>query len=289
MFGYIKAYAPELRVREHEYYKAAYCGLCRALGKCCGCRSKCTLSYDVVFALLVRMAISGTKPEFERRRCGLHPFKKRPFMKMNPELEFCAKAGTLLAYGKLDDDVRDERGGKRIAARFARRAMKKANKKASECLPELKSELDRGLCALSELESKKEPTVDRPADLFGDIMAKIMAYGYGGFDEKIAAEIGRRAGRWVYITDAVDDCEKDKKKNSYNPFLLLYGDIPDDQQREHIKAALQFELQKLRDALDLVERGERRDLFEILENIIEFGMPASVELAMTEKEKDQRE
>jgi predicted RNA-binding protein YlxR (DUF448 family) len=208
-------------------------------------------------------------------------------MKMNPELEFCAKAGTLLAYGKLDDDVRDERGGKRIAAKFARRAMKKANKKAAKCLPELKNELDRGLAELSELEGQREATVDRPADLFGDIMARIMSYGYGGFDEKIAAEIGRRAGRWVYITDAVDDCEKDKKKNAYNPFLLLYGDKPDERQREHIKTALQFELQKLRDAVDLVDRGERRDLFEILENIIEFGMPASAERAMTEKEKDR--
>ena len=289
MFGYIKAYTPELRVREHEYYKAAYCGLCRALGKCCGCRSKCTLSYDVVFALLVRMAISGTEPEFEKRRCGLHPFKKRSFMKMNAELEFCANAGTLLAYGKLEDDVQDERGKKRLAAKMARRAMKKANKKASAKLPELKEELTRGLLSLSELEGRREPTVDGPADLFGDLMAKIMSYGYEGYDAKIAAEIGRRAGRWVYITDAADDCRKDKKNGAYNPFLLLYGDIPDREQTEHIKAALQFELQRLGDAIDLTEQNGRRDLFGILENIVTFGMPASAERAMTKKEKDHRE
>ena len=289
MFGYIKAYTPELRVREHEYYKAAYCGLCRALGKCCGCRSKCTLSYDVVFALLVRMAISGTEPEFEKRRCGLHPFKKRPFMKMNPELEFCASAGTLLAYGKLEDDVHDERGRKRLAAKMAKRAMKKANKKASAKLPDLRAELAASLGALSELEGRREPTVDEPADLFGELMAKIMSYGYEGTDEKIAAEIGRRAGRWVYITDAADDCLKDKKSGAYNPFLLLYGDAPNEDQTEHIKAALQFELQKLGDAIDLTEQNGRRDLFCILENIVAFGMPASAERAMTKKEKDHRE
>ena len=29
MFGYVKAEIPELKVREKEYYRAIYCGLCR--------------------------------------------------------------------------------------------------------------------------------------------------------------------------------------------------------------------------------------------------------------------
>ena len=31
MFGYVRPYKPELKVREYEMFRAAYCGLCWAL------------------------------------------------------------------------------------------------------------------------------------------------------------------------------------------------------------------------------------------------------------------
>ena len=48
MFGYIKPHSPELKVREDAYYRGVYCGLCRAMGRCTGCLSRFTLSYDFV-------------------------------------------------------------------------------------------------------------------------------------------------------------------------------------------------------------------------------------------------
>ena len=30
-------------------------------------------------------------------------------------------------------------------------------------------------------------------------------------------------GKWIYLIDALDDYDKDKKKGAYNPFLLAYG------------------------------------------------------------------
>ena len=36
MFGYVTANKPEMKIREYEYYRGVYCGLCRALGKCGG-------------------------------------------------------------------------------------------------------------------------------------------------------------------------------------------------------------------------------------------------------------
>ena len=57
MYGYIKAYAPELKVREQEYYRAVYCGLCRTMGKCTGQCSRLTLSCDVTFLALLRLLL----------------------------------------------------------------------------------------------------------------------------------------------------------------------------------------------------------------------------------------
>ena len=45
MFGYVKPAYGELRVREHELYKAYYCGLCRAMGRTTGQLSRFSLNY----------------------------------------------------------------------------------------------------------------------------------------------------------------------------------------------------------------------------------------------------
>ena len=57
MFGYVKPNIPELKVKDNELYKATYCGLCRAMGKCTGCASRFTLSYDFAFAAVLRLAV----------------------------------------------------------------------------------------------------------------------------------------------------------------------------------------------------------------------------------------
>ena len=288
MFGYIKAYSPELKMRENEYYRAAYCGLCRAMGKCCGNCSRATLSYDMVFALLLRLAVSGTEPEFESGRCALHPFKKRMFMKLNPELEYTAKAATMLAYEKLTDNVNDEKGAKKAAAAFLRAFLRSGERRASAELLPLKEKITGGLSELSSLEDRKEASVDTPADAFGNIMAEVLAFGYDGYDRKIAFEMGRHAGRWVYITDAMDDVESDLKKGSYNPFLALYGGPPSDEQKRLVGDALDAELAAIGRALDLADRNGRRDLFEIIENILNYGMVESAHRVMNKNDKEQK-
>ncbi len=286
MFGYIKAFPDELKLRENEYYRAAYCGLCRGMGKCCGCTSRTTLSYDMVFALLSRIAISGETPEIYMGRCALHPFKKRPFMKLSPELMFTARASVLLAYAKLEDDVHDENGAKKLAARVGRAFLKKGNRRAEAELPELSASIGEGLAALSALESEREPTVDRPADLFGDIMACVLSHGYEGFDLRIAREIGLHAGRWVYIVDALDDCDDDERHGRYNPFLLLYGACPTGAQKLAVLEVLTSELDAIGNALDLVDQNGRRDIFPILENMICYGMKNSAD-SVVRKDKNK--
>ena len=118
MFGYIKPNIPELRVKDHELYKATYCGLCRTMGKCTGCASKFTLSYDFAFFALVRMALEKTQGQVKMRRCMVHPFKKRPIMEINPVLEYSAKSSVILTRLKLKDNVNDSRGVSRLKAKI---------------------------------------------------------------------------------------------------------------------------------------------------------------------------
>ena len=57
MFGYVRTMDSELKVKEHELYKATYCGLCRSMGEVCGGSSRLTLSYDGVFLSLLRTIV----------------------------------------------------------------------------------------------------------------------------------------------------------------------------------------------------------------------------------------
>ena len=154
MFGYIKPKHTELRVREHECYKGAYCGLCHSMGKTCGKAFCGTLSYDFAFMAIVRMTLEGKIPEFEKKRCIAHPFNKRTTVKDNESLRYCSAAAAILGYGKCIDDISDERGFSRLKARLALPFFKRARKKALKKMPEL-IELDKRVKELlSELDAE---------------------------------------------------------------------------------------------------------------------------------------
>ena len=243
MYGYLRTYTPELKVREQEYYRAVYCGLCRTMGKCTGQCSRMTLSYDFTLFALVRMALTGETPTFRRRRCMAHPTRKRPMAEPTPDLALCAYASAILAHHKVKDDLRDERGLKHTAASavspfvasMRRRALKKG-------YGEMDSGVYLAMKELSELEASRIPSVDEPATLFGELMGKLLAYGLKGNEAKLAHTVGLRLGRWVYILDAADDYAEDVKYHRYNPLVCLYGDpamteLP-PHKREELKIAL---------------------------------------------------
>ena len=110
MFGYIRPYVPDLRVREHELYRAVYCGLCHSMGRHTGCASRLTLSYDFVFLAAVRMVLEQTAYSARPCRCGAHPLKKRAVLLENSALAYCARAAALLTEAKIADDIQDTKG-----------------------------------------------------------------------------------------------------------------------------------------------------------------------------------
>ena len=275
MLGYVRPYEPQLRIIEQQYYRGAYCGLCHALGRSCGQLSRLGLSYDFTLLVLFRLAVTGEKPEFEKKRCVAHPCKKRLTVKGCRALEFSAYAGTILAYRKILDDIADERGAKRQKAKMARSVFRGGYEKAKKALPELDSFIEEKLSELSGLEKAKTPSVDLPAGIFGDILAKIFAFGLEGAEQKIAEAFGQCIGRWIYIIDAADDCEKDREKGRYNPFLCLYGERElDSEIQKDIEAALTTTLGDALNALDLISFEGRSDLEGLLKNILLQGMPA---------------
>ncbi|MBP3369283.1 MAG: hypothetical protein J6L85_00895 [Clostridia bacterium] len=293
MFGYVKVNSAELKVREYEFYRGTYCGLCRSMGKCTGQCSRMTLSYDFVFLALVRLAVSSTKTEFEQKRCLAHPLKKRNSMIRNEVLDYCSKAAAILNYQKVADDLKDEKGFKLFRARmvlpFVSHARKKAIKK-DPTLKELDAAVARELETLASIENDASSGVDAPADSFGRLLGEIMSFGLDGSAKRITYEIGKGVGGWIYIADAIDDVKDDSKKGRYNPLLKLYGGrVPDERELEMISVAIKNRLFGAEGAFDLLPT-ERETVNNILANVLFLGIPDTTDkIIRSHSDKNDKE
>ncbi len=286
MFGYVKPVVSEMLVREHEFYKATYCGICRAMKHHTGLLSNVTLSYDSVFLALVRMLyIPDGDFAAEQKRCIAHPTKKRPMLKENSALEYTARAFAVLTYYKIKDDIQDESGLKKLGVTAVRPISSAANGRAE--LSELEGIVADRLDRISALEREKCPSIDVPASLFGELLGEIFAYGLPEGERLVPYELGAHLGRFIYAADAAEDYEKDVRSGSYNPYVLLYDGKPlTGANKQSIKTGLILECKKIEAAVNLLPFGSRATIENIINNIIYLGLIKRIEFLDKEEEKE---
>lgn len=289
MFGYVKAYIPELLVREHEFYRAVYCGLCGSMKKLSGRASTFSLSYDMVFLALCRMAVTGDRYEVLPSRCCMNPLrlKKRPVMSDGDELRYASAVSALLTERKLADDKTDESGVKKLTATVLHGGAERRLRR-SGVPSELERDVKEKLSALYELEAAKPDTVSLGAEIFGDLLGDIFAFGFDGNENRILYEIGRGVGRYIYIIDAVDDMEEDVRSGRHNAIAVSWRDhIEDGKLSDRAKAsimdAVKLELSRAVGALELitVPDGGYPETLEITKNILYLGLPKEMERVLS--------
>jgi hypothetical protein len=286
MFGYVRPHAPDLRLREYEYYRGVYCGLCRAMGRCTGQCSRLALSYDLVFLALTRLALAGGNPtqdkpthpvRFEKKRCLPHPLRPRASLEQGDVTDYTACAAAVLGYHKLLDDKEDEKGPKKWRARLLLPWARRQCKRAERRFVGLSDTVTPGMTLLSNLESSGLPSLDEPAAAFGQVLGALFACGLDDSAARVAHHIGYHIGRWLYMIDAADDYEDDLRAHRPNPLTRLYQEtgLPDDL-REQLENAMIIELSHARDALDLIAIDENscgRELSPLLYHILEEALP----------------
>ena len=278
MFGYVKACKSELKVKEYDLYSAAYCGTCRAMGKCTGVLSRFSLNYDFVFLSLVRSVLAREKLSVSSHRCIAHPLKKRPMLDPSSSFRYSARASAVLSAFKLEDDVADSRRFSRLAHVALLPFFKHFKRKAD--LDSLGLKIKEKLDLLSALEAQRCPSVDRPAELFGELLGEVFCYGLEGETSNIAYAVGFHTGKFVYAADAADDYLSDLKSGSYNPLCEIWGSDFDDNRKANIEAALLCELHELEAAIDRIDFSGYCDVEAIIKNIIYLGMPEQMHKAL---------
>ena len=281
MFGYIKPFKPELKMREYEQYRAAYCGLCNALRRRYGFLSRFTVNYDFTFVALVLNAAGDCKSEVKKKRCIACPAGRKCVI--SEVYDKAADVSVILSYLKLCDDVADTEFFKsifkaRIPRLFLKPAYKRARKNSSvyaECVTRLYSEL-------SLLEAARVPSIDEPADKFAKMLEALV--DENDENSRILSQMLYHIGRFVYIIDALDDLSEDAKRDEYNPiaerFGVFSGNLPEDILKE-VVVTLGHSRDAVRLAFDLLDENENTGL---IRNIIELGMENSLYL-VTKKEK----
>lgn len=223
MFGYIRPYKPELKIREYAAYRAVYCGLCHTAGKKISIFSRFFLSYDYVFFAMLRMVLTNREYKLEKVRCFVNPFRKDDVVSINEEMMLSAAAFSVLAYHKNLDNVKDEKAFARLFAKMLLPLTTRMRRKALLLgYPDIEFAAYDCMKMLSENEEKALPDVEKNADIFGEMLAYFLARGLPEDKKEKARSIGFAVGRFIYFADAADDLAKDEKSGSYNPLLLQY-------------------------------------------------------------------
>lgn len=277
MFGYVKPVPAELLVKEYDFYRATYCGICRSMKKYTGTFSNISLSYDGVILALVRMLyVPDSEISAKMKRCVAHPIKKRCMLTINSATEYTARAFAILAYYKMRDDVHDDGFLKKLLLLPARPILSSGAKRAR--IPDIAEVIKERLEAISRLEEEQCASVDEPADLFGELLKEVFAYGIEGKDSIILGEFGYHLGRFIYAADAAEDYERDRLSGKYNPYVLLYDKKPlTPENKQSIKCALILECKKMEAAVNLMPFGNRRTIENIIKNTVYLGLVKRIE------------
>lgn len=273
MFGYVKPDYRELKVKEYDLYKSAYCGLCRVMGKRYSYIYKMSLSYDFVFMVLLRLYASPENVSFTKRRCIAHPTKKKVMMEENSALSLASDVGVIMLYHDFLDKINDKDGFKSFVCKLIMPELKRLRKKAckNENISAFDKFVEERLKNLSNIEKDSTPSVDIPSEEFGLILAEALSIGYEGTNKRITYEIGKNIGKWIYIIDAVDDIDRDEKNKNYNPFLATFENADEAKRNgQMISTALLNTLAAADKALALLDNTDK-NVYEILSNIIRLG------------------
>lgn len=273
MFGYVLPLAGELKVKEFQKFKSAYCGLCHAMGRKCGLKARFLLNYD--FTFLAMLLDGGSKASADQMcRCVASPFRRRRVCAMTSGFEMAADASVILSFWKLRDTVQDEGFFRGFAARLLSLLLRPAYRKAAKRRREFDLTVRQCLSQLRQLELEQCPSLDRVADTFARLL---QAAGIEAQTEQRSPveQILYHIGRWIYLADAYDDLEEDFKRKRYNPlitrFALTVPALP-EKDREQLETTMRHSLNLATSAYGLLQVGRWS---EVLDNILYLGLPTS--------------
>ena len=267
MLGYVRPFRDELKCGEFDRYQAAYCGLCRTLGKRYGFRARLFLNYDFTFLVMLLMGDGGTW-ETEFHSCPTQPFRRRCMLLHHNGIELAADETVILTYWKLKDDVSDHSFVRGLPYRFCAALLRRSYRKAAALQPEFDRVVRQALEELGELERGCSGSLDRTADTFARILKAASPHTGRPDRDRAMEQLLYHVGRWIYLVDARNDLEEDLRSGAYNPLRYRFPEGEDFQ--PYLRTSLKHSLNLAISAFGLLDDSA---FTPIVENILYFGLP----------------
>jgi len=276
MFGYINVHGSQLSDEDKKIYQAYYCGLCRQLKADCGTKGQMLLSYDLTFLIVLLTGLYELENKESEFTCPLHPTKRRKAY-MNEATEYAADMNLILAYHNLIDDWKDERS---YAKKALVKILDKDYARIMEKYPRQVAALEHYMKETEAVERRNEQNLDIVSGLTGEMLAEVFCWKDDVWKEELKT-LGFYMGKFIYLMDAYEDLEKDKKKNEYNP--LRYLEKEDEQEFETLCRLLLTSM-----ASECAKSFERLPILlhaDILRNVLYSGVWTKYEYLQLKKKK----
>ena len=277
MFGYVRADTPYLYIKDDTLYRAMYCGVCKGIADVCGNAARMALSYDITFLSVILHNIKGEDVKIEKQHCLTHCIRSRQMAEVDELTRKLGALNTLLAYYKCSDDIEDGDGG-----RFKRLFLKKGFRRAKRKYPEIEKIVRENLVEQAKIEKAKTESIDRAADATAKILADFSSLALEDKATVYTYNLFYAVGKWIYLIDALDDYDKDRKKGAYNPFFYAYNAESKDalvkgKRGEEIRFIFHSIFFDIRENLSQISFGFNRDLSD---NILLRGLPKTTKELM---------
>lgn len=216
MFGYVTANYGELSREQARRYGSVYCGICRQLRLRASQTARLGLRYDMVFLAMLLMSLYEPEETGGKNTCLPHPIRPRPWVD-SAYIRYAADMNVALAYYNALDDWQDD--GK-YSAKLLASALEKFCPGLEEAYPRQLKAIRDSLARLSALEKENCPNPDEPAGAFGELMGELMVVSEDLWAPTLR-RLGNALGRFVYLTDAAQDYDKDLRRGRYNPYIAM--------------------------------------------------------------------
>lgn len=260
MFGYVRPLQGELLVREHAMYRAYYCGVCKGLGKQCGPLCRMFLQFDFAMLALALDETLEDGAQIQSARCSVNPLSKLP-VATGQSIEYCSDAHGILLHGKAIDAKADKE-----ASMLLYPFTKAMTKKAARRQTELSVAMDKMLHDQAQAE-KSKADIDQSSQPFALFCQSMFTPPWLSPPHANAMGwLGYNLGKWIYFVDGLEDYDRDKKKQSFNPWHV-YGE-----REEAVSKALPLLHQCADQALAAWDVLPERRNYNIVHNILEQGL-----------------
>ncbi|MDO5409648.1 MAG: DUF5685 family protein [Lachnospiraceae bacterium] len=283
MFGYVNVNQQELKIREYRRYRGFYCGLCRSLRNNYGITSRLSLSYDITFLVILLTSLYEPQTTEKMLRCPVHPAHKQPELS-NRYSDYGADMNLLCTWYLAKDrtldakDMKEKLTGGGLSALY-RRAFKQLKLK----YPGKISRIEDYLKQLHQLEKEGCTDLDLMSGISGHITSEIFAPRQDEWTSELQL-VGFFLGKFIYLMDAWEDIEKDKKEGKYNPLLPIY----EKEDPEHFNEICHSYMTMV--MADCAAHFERLPLIEdaeILRNILYSGIWTRYELILNKRSSEK--